>query len=300
MNKVITIHLAGRAFQLEEPGYDALRRYLDAAAAALENNPDKDEIIGDLEAAMAEKCQAYLGAHKEVVVAREVEQMIIEMGPVKTDTSGETANPESAAETNRKNKERDAAAPKKLYQIREGAWLSGVCTGLAAYFGVDVALVRIIFVLLTLLTHGVLILLYILMMVIIPHADTPQARAEAFGTSPITAQDLVNRAKEGYEHFANSDEWRRWRRQMRQDSRQWKRQWRQERRQYRYEYYPRRRSFIGRLIHLVMEIVWLLFIIFCLWLAYYHFASVHQFINLLPQWADQAVAWIKSEWAAHH
>ena len=54
MNKVITINLNGVAYQLEEGGYDALRAYLDHAARRLEGNPDKDEIMTDIEQAIAE------------------------------------------------------------------------------------------------------------------------------------------------------------------------------------------------------------------------------------------------------
>ena len=53
MNKVITINLHGNAYQLEEAGYDSLRAYLDDAARQLEGNPDKDEIIADIEQAIA-------------------------------------------------------------------------------------------------------------------------------------------------------------------------------------------------------------------------------------------------------
>jgi anaerobic ribonucleoside-triphosphate reductase len=38
MNKVITINLDGIAYQLEEGGYDALRAYLETAAARLQGN----------------------------------------------------------------------------------------------------------------------------------------------------------------------------------------------------------------------------------------------------------------------
>jgi len=58
MNKVITIHLHGTAFQLEEGGYDALRAYLDQAARQLEPNPDRAEILADIEQAIGEKFRA--------------------------------------------------------------------------------------------------------------------------------------------------------------------------------------------------------------------------------------------------
>ncbi len=51
MNKVVTINLNGTAYQLEEAGYEVLRHYLDAAVLSLANNPDKDEIVTDIEQA---------------------------------------------------------------------------------------------------------------------------------------------------------------------------------------------------------------------------------------------------------
>ncbi len=39
---------------------------------------------------------------------------------------------------------------RKLYRIREGRVLCGVCNGVARYFGIDVTLVRILWVALTL------------------------------------------------------------------------------------------------------------------------------------------------------
>ena len=49
MQRVITINLNGSAYQLDEQGYDALRMYLDHAAAELGGNPDTSEILRDLE-----------------------------------------------------------------------------------------------------------------------------------------------------------------------------------------------------------------------------------------------------------
>ena len=55
MNKVVTINLNGRAYQLEEAGYDHLRTYLAHAAKQLADDPDKDEIMADFEQAIADK-----------------------------------------------------------------------------------------------------------------------------------------------------------------------------------------------------------------------------------------------------
>jgi hypothetical protein len=89
MNKVITINLGGNAYQLEEAGYDALRAYLEAAATQLAGNPDRDEILSDIERAIAEKFRAILASYKTVVETREVETVLKEMGPIDSDTSAE-------------------------------------------------------------------------------------------------------------------------------------------------------------------------------------------------------------------
>ena len=56
MRKVTTINLNNNAYQIDEDGYEALRAYLDTAARALANNPDREEILSDLEQAIADKC----------------------------------------------------------------------------------------------------------------------------------------------------------------------------------------------------------------------------------------------------
>jgi len=231
MNKVITINLNGNAYQLEEDGYEALRAYLEAAARGLSGNPDKDEIIADIEQAIADKFRAFLGANKTVVVAKEVKDVIAQMGPVQDDSGpaagaagqgapggGPAANPGAAA-----------GAPKRLYRIREGAQLAGVCNGLAAYFGIDVTLIRILFAV-CVLSFGAGVLLYIVMMFVIPAANTPEEMAAAQGI-PATAEDFIKRAKEGYyggmKTFGDRRAFKEWKRQFKRDMRQNAHQWHQ-------------------------------------------------------------------------
>ena len=91
-------------------------------------------------------------------------------------------------------------APRRLYQIREGAVISGVCKGLAAYLNIDVSIIRILFVVLVILTGGVWILVYIVMMFVIPYAQTSEQHAAAHGW-PFNAEELVARAKAHYAQF---------------------------------------------------------------------------------------------------
>lgn len=59
--------------------------------------------------------------------------------------------------------------PRKLYRSRIDRVFGGVCGGLADYFGIDVSLVRLAFVLLFLLGgHG--LLAYIILWIVVPEA----------------------------------------------------------------------------------------------------------------------------------
>ncbi len=59
------------------------------------------------------------------------------------------------------------ASEKTFYRIEEGKMLSGVCTGLALYFKIDVTLIRLSWVFLTLTSGGLGILAYIIAIIVL-------------------------------------------------------------------------------------------------------------------------------------
>ena len=216
MQKVIHINLNGNSYELDESGYDALREYLARAERALEKNPDRVEIMADLEQAIADKCRTFLAPHKSVVTAGEVEQIVKEMGPIDA-TTGEEAEESADASAGARQAPRVAAPPKRLYRIPDGAMIAGVCNGLASYLGIDVAFVRIAFALAAFFTKGAGFIAYVVMMFVVPEARTTEERASA-GSAPFNAKDVVDRAKEQYTEGA-----RHWRRHWRQQQSRWRR-----------------------------------------------------------------------------
>lgn len=229
MNKVISIHLHGVAFQLEEGGYDALRAYLDTAARKLEGNPDKAEILADIEQAIADKFTARLSASRNVVLTAEVESVIAAIGPV-DNGSDATADDKGGAkkETGPQPPKPDtppAGAPKRLYRIKEGAMLTGVCNGLATYFGVDVTLVRLVMAILIFFSVGLCTIAYFAASIIIPEAKTPEQKAAASGPTQ-TAHDFVRMAREGYyegmKAFPDREARREWKRKFQREMSDWK------------------------------------------------------------------------------
>jgi phage shock protein PspC (stress-responsive transcriptional regulator) len=214
MQKVITINLNGNAYQIEEAGYGALVAYLDGAQRQLRDNPDRMEIIADLEQAIADKCARYLNAQKTVVAAGEVEQIIKEMGPVETAAAAESTSDSGRSKAR-------TSAPRRLYLIREGAILAGVCNGLAAYLNIDSTVIRIVFALLAIVTKGAFIFVYVVLAIVIPSANTSEERAAAFGEA-FNARELIDRATKNFK-----DESRHWNRSWRRQQRRWRRHWRQ-------------------------------------------------------------------------
>jgi phage shock protein PspC (stress-responsive transcriptional regulator) len=226
MQKVIAINLNGNAYQIDEGGYAALVAYLEGAQRQLKDNPDRAEVLADLEQAIADKCNAFLGPHKTVVTSLEVDQVIKAMGPVDgaaTQPAGE-GRQEAKSEPGGQSTA-GAGAPKRLYQIPEGAMLSGVCNGLAAYLNIDVTIIRLIFLALLFVTGGGFALAYIVLACVIPSAYTSEERAAAHGQR-FSAQELIDRAKKDYARFKDGRELRR---EQRREHRQWKAQWRQRR-----------------------------------------------------------------------
>lgn len=77
----------------------------------------------------------------------------------------------------------DTTGPRRLTRARDGRMITGVCSGVAAYFNVDPTLVRIGAAVVTLLTSGAGILLYAAAVLLIPEE----------GKDVSIAQELINK-----------------------------------------------------------------------------------------------------------
>jgi phage shock protein PspC (stress-responsive transcriptional regulator) len=202
MQKVTSVNLNGNVYQLEEDAYSALQSYLNQAREKLNDNPDQDEIMQDFEQAIAEKCEQLVHKHKNVVTNVEMTKIIASMGPV-----------QEAPEEEHEHTEAHHApqAPKRLYTLKEGEVIGGVCNGLAAYFNVDVTIMRLLFIILAFATGGFWVLVYFIALVVIPEAKTPEQKAELRGER-FTAADVLDRAKKKYaevsDQVSNTEHWK--------------------------------------------------------------------------------------------
>jgi phage shock protein C len=169
MQRVITVSLNRQSVQLEEDAHLRLQRYLDEAGRRLAASPDRAEVLADLEQAVADQCARRLQPGQTVITLAELEPALAEIGEVELPGSG--AAPRDAA----------GSSGAALMQVSDGAWISGVCRGLASASGLDTTLVRVIALVLLFATGGAMILLYLVLMLLLPFAprasDAPPLRA---------------------------------------------------------------------------------------------------------------------------
>jgi phage shock protein PspC (stress-responsive transcriptional regulator) len=225
MERVVTINLNGNPYQLEEPAYDALRTYLARADAALAANPDKAEIIRDLEQAIADKCGGFLNPGKSVVSASEMARILDQMGPVE-------GAPGDVGSEGAEARNEDYVPPRRrLFRVYDqNAW-TGVSAGMAAYAGIDVAWVRALWILAAILTGGVTCFIYLALIFAMPVAASAEDLAAAHG-APFNAQEVIERAKREYNRFTDTAA-PQWQATWREQQRAWRRQmheWRRSRR----------------------------------------------------------------------
>jgi phage shock protein PspC (stress-responsive transcriptional regulator) len=160
MKSTISVELDGTTFTLDESAYAALRSYLDRAGTRLGNHPDRAEVIAGLERSIAAKLRQRGAANTGSVVDEAAMLAALkEVGRVDGPALDSTSSAEQADLEPR---------TRKLYRVREGHWFAGVCTGLAAYFAVDVVVVRLIFLLAAVFSGGTAILVYVVLMFVMP------------------------------------------------------------------------------------------------------------------------------------
>ena len=85
----VTARLNRSILQFDEASHERLERYLEEANRTLEGNPDRAEIMSDLEQAIADQCSRRLRPHQTVVTLAELEPALEEIGSVQVPGSAD-------------------------------------------------------------------------------------------------------------------------------------------------------------------------------------------------------------------
>jgi phage shock protein PspC (stress-responsive transcriptional regulator) len=192
MKKTIKINLSGLAFTLDEDAYQELKNYLDSISSRFRDLKEGNEIISDIEARIAELFQSKVSDKKEVITLEDVKDVISIMG--KPEDFFDT---EEESEISSKSKDYTRKENRKLYRDPESAILGGVAAGLAAYFGIETWIIRLLLVILT-FPLQVVPIIYIVMWIALPKALTSAQKLEMRGEK-VTVSSIEKSVKEEYE-----------------------------------------------------------------------------------------------------
>ncbi len=176
MNKTLSIGLAGFSFVIEEHAYIKLSDYL----AALRNSLDAaeaDEVMHDIEIRMVEIFRDSLGK-REVINDGDVEQMIAQIGrPEQIEEQEEAYYSEKTAGS--RTAGGAFTGQRQLFRDPSIQKIAGVCAGLAHYTGMDVSLMRILWLgigILGIFTAAIsttlIVIAYIILWAVLPTAQT--------------------------------------------------------------------------------------------------------------------------------
>ncbi|MBR5075479.1 MAG: PspC domain-containing protein [Bacteroidales bacterium] len=172
MKKTLNIGIGGKSFIIDEDAHDRLRNYLDTFRSRL-TDEQGSEVMNDIEARIAELLLSHLGSGQQSVSMALVNQITAQLGMP-------DGKPEFENENEYKEEQTMSNPVKKLYLDVEDRKLGGVCSGLAAYFDIDVTLIRVLF-LAGLFCGGFGFWLYLIIWIVAPKALTPAQKCELRG-----------------------------------------------------------------------------------------------------------------------
>lgn len=194
MNKIININLAGQAIAIDEKAYDSLSKYMRTLENHFKNTDSGSEILQDIESRMAEMFLGKIKAGHTFIDQAAVDEAI--------EVMGRPSDMGIEDETNTDSEQHYQDTTKKLFRDPDDKVIGGVCSGLSAYFDLDVSLIRIAFVI-SVVFFGVGVLPYIILWIILPEAITAQDKFRMRGETP-DIDDIANKIRKEAENVANN------------------------------------------------------------------------------------------------
>lgn len=217
MKKTFNINISGYVFIIDDDAYELLKDYLDTLHKAFQATDDSAELLADMEQRIAELFSEQIAEGHGVISLAQVESVIARMGrPEELVDFTEETTSTSEGESIKVEKERiyDVPPPppmgkprRRLFRDPTNKMLGGVCSGLGAYVGMDPTWVRLIAVILAFASFSTLCLVYLILWIVIPEAQTPLQMMEMRGEAPTidnigrTVTDSFRNVRDGFNSF---------------------------------------------------------------------------------------------------
>ena len=198
MKKTVNVNLAGTFFHIDEDAFGKLTRYLDAIKKSMSDPQGSDEIIRDIEARIAELFSEKIESSTQVISTKELDEVISVMGQPEDYMVDEEIFEDGGFEPKRKTRSRSSSS-KKLFRDIDDKFISGVSSGLGHYLGIDIIWIRLLWVFLVLIGFGSPILIYILLWIIVPAAESTSDKLKMTG-EPVNISNIEKKLKEQFEN----------------------------------------------------------------------------------------------------
>lgn len=201
MKKTFTVNLNGIVFHIDEDAYQLLENYLSNLRIHFSREEGSDEIMSDFEARISELLNERIRLGFSVITIEHVEEVIQRMGKPEELFAGEEKNAgsEFSAATETTSGAADRKFRKRLMRDPDDKMLGGVASGLAAYFGIDTTLLRLVMILLLIVSMTVPVtIIYIVLWLVLPLARTATDRLVMRG-EPVNLENIGRTVTDGFE-----------------------------------------------------------------------------------------------------
>lgn len=188
MKITVSINLGGFSFNIDEDAYAELKRYLKNLEIHFAEEQSSSEILADIEARMSELFKSRLTPYKQVITMNDVQQVISIMG-----------TPEDISDNESKSAKEKFGTPgyHRMYRDPDHRIIGGVCAGMGAYWNLEPWIVRLIFIVLTMM-GGLGILVYLVLYIVLPEAKTTAQKIEMKG-EPVNIHNIKESVKKEFD-----------------------------------------------------------------------------------------------------
>jgi len=189
MKITVSINLGGYSFNIDEDAYGELKRYLKSLEIHFAVEESSSEILYDIETRMSELFRARLSAYKQVITMEDVRYAVSVLG-----------TPEDISEEGGASAREKFSTPgyHRMYRDPDRRIIGGVCSGMGAYWSIDPWIVRVIFLILTMM-GGLGILIYLILYIVLPEAKTTSQKIEMKG-APVNIHNIKESVKNEFEN----------------------------------------------------------------------------------------------------
>jgi phage shock protein PspC (stress-responsive transcriptional regulator) len=187
MKITVSINLGGYSFNIDEDAYAELKRYLKNLELHFAGEESSSEILSDIESRMSELFRTKLTTYKQVINILDVQQVISVMG-----------TPEDISDDEGRSVRDKFSSPgyHRMYRDPDHRVIGGVCSGIAAYWDMEIWLVRVVFFILAMM--GVGILIYLILYIVLPEAKTTTEKIEMKGNQ-VNIHNIKDSVKKEFE-----------------------------------------------------------------------------------------------------